>query len=220
MEESASETARQLESLLDVKYVLLLLLIFMTLDVYYAAVFGEPLCRMGLKELYESFPLGSLILFICLFPIFYMLAIKARHFLCDLTYGLVLRIPGIRRLRKDSDAAFREYSVNEYSLLEYALLSNDQTLYQEFKDHEASHMRFVHVCDLTFALGLGLALAVLPSQSSVSVCFADLGIPRFLLLLPAAAILAASTHAPRFCEHEVFVGKKLAERIRKSVDSE
>jgi len=208
--------------MLDVKYVLLIILIFMAMDVYYASTFHSPLCRVDIKELYETFPMGHVIVFICVFPLYYALALKSRKLFCTSTYKLILGLPGVRRLReRHEDPALREYSVNQYSLLEYALLNDDQTLYQEFKEHESNNMRFVHVCELVFAIALMLIFSILPPDSSLSVCFEEIGVTKWLLILPALLLLIGAAHAPLIlAEHNVFVGKSLATRIHDAVDKD
>lgn len=220
--DEAESSSRQLEWILDVKYVLFIILVFMSVDAYYAALFHSPLCKVEMKELYETFPMGHVIVFICVFPLYYMAALKCRRLFGRLTYSAFLLIPGVKSIReKHEDHMLMEYSVNKYSLLEYALLHNDGTLYSEFKDHEHKSMRLVHVCEMVFAIALMLVISLVPPDSSVSVCFGEIGISKWLLLLPAIVMLVAAAHFPQlFAEHNVFVGKALATRIHNEVDKD
>jgi hypothetical protein len=220
--EEVESSSRQLEWILDVKYVLFIILVFMSVDAYYAALFHSPLCRVEMKELYETFPMGHVIVFICVFPVYYMLALKCRRYFCWLTYKPFLLLPGVAKIReKHDDPMLMEYSVNKYSLLEYALLHNDATLYAEFKDHEHKSMRLVRVCELVFAIAMMLVISLVPPDSSVSVCFEEVGITKWILLIPALLMLVAAAHVPQlFAEHNVFVGKTLATRIHDAVDKD
>jgi hypothetical protein len=217
-EENASETGRQLELLLDVKYVLLVVMFFAAIDVYFAFAFGAPLCKANLKVASEVISVGQIVIFVCLFSIVYALLIKSRKWFFRLTHGMVSSFMAkVRSGRGHGDEFMKDYFVDDEELLEYALQMDSETLYAEVKEHDASHFRFIRVCELTFSIGVLLLVSMFVGNSTLSTFTDFLGVFKWLLLAPILLMMFWAAHAPFYNEKKIFVGKKLANTIRRAL---
>jgi hypothetical protein len=215
---SGSGEGKQFELLLDVKYVLLILMIFAAIDAYFSFVFAAPLCKSNLKDASEVIAVGHIVVFICLFSAFYAVSIKFRMWFSRLTTPFVSPVvSSFRKNDANSEEILREYFVENEELLEYALQTDSANLYDEVKEHDAAHFRFVRVCELTFSIGILLMISLFSPNSTLTTCFAFLGIFRWLLILPILAMLLWAAHAPAYNEKKVYVGRRLAEKIRKKL---
>jgi len=218
-EESGVTGGRHIELLMDVNYVLFVMMVFMSLDVYFAFVFSEPLCKTNLKEATETISVGHLAVFVCFFSCFYTISFKARKVLFRMTNQLVS--PIMRALLSDrgkNEEILHDYFVEDEELLEYALQKNSSNLYAEVKEHEVMHFRFIRVCELTFSIGVLLLVSIFSADSTLSMLSSFLGAFRWLLIVPILLMLLWAAHAPLYNEKKIYVGKKLAETIHKTVE--
>jgi len=210
-------SGRQFEWLLDVKYVLFIMMTFASIDVYFSFVFEAPLCRANLKVASEVIAVGHIVIFICLFSAFYAVSIKARKWFFSLTNALVS--PIFKRLysgKNENVEILKEYFVEDEELLEYAFQTDSVNLYAEVKDHEAAHFRFVRVCELSFSIGMLLLISMFTKNSTLTTCLSFLGVFRWILIIPMIVMLLWAAHAPCYNEKKIYVGRKLAEKIRKT----